>query len=148
MDTKLYTTQIDLELDAIGSPECIVYLDGMPITFDRVISSPTNYHFDVELTAGTHCLEIKHHNKSAADATTALLIKSLSFNTISSPKFTWAGVYTPEYPEPWATEQGPTLAKELKHTDYLGWNGVWRLEFTAPVFTWIHQVEGLGSIYN
>jgi len=147
MDTKLYTTRIQLDLDSIGSAGCIVYLDGRPVTFDRAITGPTSFEFNRELTAGLHTLEIEHRHKQPNDADTALIIRSISFNDITSDKFIWRGVYTPDYPEPWASEQ-TTLAQEITMTNYLGWNGTWRLEFAAPVFTWIHQVEDLGWIYR
>jgi hypothetical protein len=147
MDTRLYFTRVNIELDSVGSAECIVFLDGEPVTFDRTISGPTSYSVDQELSAGSHTLEIKHHRKLPTDATTAVIIKSIAFNDITSDKFVWAGVYTPNYPEPWASKQ-TDLAKEITNTNCLGWNGVWRLEFTAPVFTWIHRVENLGWIYD
>lgn len=148
MATKLYNTRITIDLDSVGTPDCIAYLDGVPFTFVRQITGPTSFMVDQMLLSGDHTLEIKHLNKSADDPNTALVIKSIKFNDIASDKFIWRGIYTPEYPEPWATEQGATLARELTHTGYLGWNGTWRLEFTAPVFTWIHGVENLGWIYD
>jgi hypothetical protein len=78
-------------------------------------------------------------------------ITSLAFNGIASAKFIWHGRYCPEYPEPWATEQqaqGLVLESEISNTDYLGWNGEWSLDFTVPVFTWIHKTENLGWIYD
>ena len=146
MATKKYTTRIHLELDTINAASCIVYIDGQPVTFDRVIQGPTEYKFDTELSSGTHCLEIKHLHKQPTDPDTALIIKSITFNDITSDKFVWEGIYYPEYPKPWAAEQGH-LPQELTATKHLGWNGVWRLTFTAPIFTWIHTVENLGWIY-
>lgn len=137
MATKLYSTRINIELDLVGTPHYEIRLDGIPVT--------TN--IDCDLYSGTHTLEIEHVNKHPHDATTALIVKSIIFNDITSDKFVWQGVYTPDYPEPWASEQ-TLLAPELPANNYLGWNGVWRLTFTAPVFTWIHQVEDLGWIYD
>lgn len=144
---KLYTTRIDLVLTSVGTPDSLVYLDKQPITFNRVVAGPTTYQFTNELSAGTHVLEIEHKNKPPHDADTALIVTSIAFNDIASDKFAWRGVYTPAYPEPWASEQSD-LAPELPANNYLGWNGVWRLEFTVPIFTWIHQVEDLGWIYD
>jgi hypothetical protein len=81
----------------------------------------------------------------------AVVVETVSFFNISDPKFVWAGIYDPKYPEPWATEQknqNIVLPNELKYHNYLGWNGVWRLQFTVPVFTWIHQIQDLGWIYK
>lgn len=137
MDTKLYTTRIKIELDQVGTPDYEIKLDGNIVSTSVV----------TELVAGAHVLEIEHKNKHPHDATTALIINSIEFNNIASPKFIWRGIYTPNYPEPWASEQ-TNLAMKITNTNYLGWNGVWRLEFTAPIFTWIHQVEDLGWIYD
>lgn len=103
------------------------------------------------LTAGLHALEIELLHKPDHDPDQALKIKNLVLGDVHSPRFIWQGVYTPRYPEPWAAQQrqnGIQLEHCLRNTDYLGWNGVWRLEFTIPIFTWIHQIEGLGWIYD
>ena len=85
------------------------------------------------------------------DLDKAVVIESISFFGITDPRFVWLGVYEPEYPEPWATEQaqqGVVLKQHLTNQNYLGWNGKWTLTFTAPVFTWIHNVQNLGWIYG
>lgn len=138
MATKLYHTRIVVELDTVGAPEYSIRLDGRKVT--RLITA--------DLTPGTHILEIEHKNKDPDDPDTALVIKSITFNDITSDKFVWAGVYTPDYPLSWYNEQPVKPPQELTYSNYLGWNGVWRLEFTAPIFTWIHGVEGLGWIYD
>lgn len=137
MVTKTYLTRINIELELVGRPAYVVRLNGQVIDL-------VSQH---KLETGVHCLTVDHINKDATDPTTAVVIKRIAFNDIASPKFVWLGQYTPDYPEPWASEQAnlPTI---LTNTGYLGWNGQWRLEFTAPVFTWIHGVENLGWIYS
>jgi hypothetical protein len=71
-----------------------------------------------------------------------LSIEEVLFNGLSNPKFAWAGVYTPNYP---LHVQGK---EQLSPHTYLGWNGVWRLDYTVPIYTWIHQIESLGWIYD
>jgi hypothetical protein len=81
----------------------------------------------------------------------AVIIDSVSFFEISDPKFAWVGVYEPNYPEPWATEQrtqGVVLTQHLSPHTYLGFNGKWTLTFDIPVFTWIHKIQNLGWIYD
>ena len=137
MATKLYLTRIVIELDKVGNPDYEIRLN------EKLVTSSIK----CELSEGKHILEIEHKNKSANDPDTAIIVKALTFNDITSNKFVWAGVYTPQYPEPWASEQD-SLAQQLPSHSYLGWNGVWRLEFTAPIFTWIHKNENLGWIYD
>jgi hypothetical protein len=78
----------------------------------------------------------------------AVIIDSVEFFGISDPRFVWAGVYWPEYPEPWLSQQNPSPQAALTNHNYLGWNGVWRLNFDVPVFTWIHKTLGMGWIYQ
>jgi hypothetical protein len=81
----------------------------------------------------------------------AVVIEEVSFFGISDPKFAWAGIYEPVYPEPWATEQrnqGVVLKQHLSPQTYLGFNGKWTLTFSVPVFTWMHTVQNLGWIYD
>ena len=102
-------------------------------------------------------LSVEFLNKQDFDAVLehnldkAVVIESVSFFGINDPKFVWAGVYEPRYPELWAKEQhsrGVVLQKQLTNQSYMGWNGKWTLTFEVPVFTWIHKVQNLGWIYN
>jgi hypothetical protein len=93
-------------------------------------------------------LKIEHYGKTNADTNiktnedTAIVVEQIHFNEITSPKFIWQGIYYPSYPQHVSGES------ELKFHNYLGWNGVWCLDFTLPIYTWIHQVEDLGWIYD
>lgn len=77
----------------------------------------------------------------------AVVIESVSFFGIEDPRFVWQGIYRPKYPEPWYSQQDPLPSAELRYSTYLGWNGVWSLKFGIPVFTWMHHVQSLGTIY-
>jgi len=102
-------------------------------------------------------LTVEHYGKTMADCDpnenldTAVVIDRININGIESQRFVWQGLYMPKYEKAYVEEQnknGTELASVLKHCNYLGWNGVWTLEFTAPVFTWIHKTENLGWIYD
>jgi hypothetical protein len=150
MDTRLFHTQIKIEFDIVGQPQCVVSIDDLVI-YQDVVKKSFCLCYDQHLTPGNHKLKIDHKNKSCQDSSTALIIKSLEFNSLGSPKFIWAGKYYPDYPEPWATEQrnaGSILEPELAQISHLGWNGTWILEFSAPIFTWIHHVEDMGWIHS
>ena len=50
------------------------------------------------------------------------------------------GVYTPIYPEPWATQQknnGIELPESITNSPDLGHNGTWSLSFTSPFYMWL-----------
>lgn len=93
-------------------------------------------------------LAVAFGNKPAQDLYMAVTIDRVEFFGISDPKFAWAGVYTPQYPEPWFSQQPSPPPATLSSQTYMGWNGVWRLDFTVPVFTWMHKTLNLGWLYQ
>lgn len=111
------------------------------------LQETTQIDMQFHTTNTSEILLVEHVNKTAYDATTAVIIDRVSFFGIQDPKFVWAGVYRPNYPEPWASEQS-NLESELTAHPYLGWNGCWSLTFGVPVFTWMHQVQDLGWMYQ
>lgn len=113
---------------------------------------------DFEFVAVQECqLVVEFLNKTDSDSVPeqnldkVVVIESVDFFGISDPKFAWAGVYEPVYPEPWAQEQqdqGVVLKRQLCPHTYLSWNGKWTLTFSVPVFTWIHKLQNLGWLYS
>jgi hypothetical protein len=103
---------------------------------------------ELEFDAPTGWLEVVFMNKPDTDPGMAVIIDGVEFFGISDPRFVWAGVYTPKYPEPWYSEQTQQPPEQLPQHNYLGWNGCWRLDFSVPVFTWMHQTLNLGWIYQ
>lgn len=153
MSTDRYYLDLTIELESVCRdvlPECIVALDDQIIFQGELSKSNTIKHHTLLLPT-THQITISYINKSTVDPDQAILIKSIDVNHIQDKKFIWAGSYRPTYPEPWATEQsqqGQQLLPILTNIDCLGWEGVWVLDFTVPVFTWIHQVKNFGTIYD
>ena len=152
-----YPVKIDVHLRPIwhdNPPEINI---GINDDIQRIILTD-NQVFHYEFTANnTSTLTVELLNKTNADTVPdkgldkAVVIESISFFGITHNRFIWQGVYEPNYPEPWATEQqdqGVVLKPQLTNQTYLAWNGKWRLTFTVPVFTWIHQVQNLGWIYD
>ena len=153
MVTDCYKTDIGFALVpkwADLAPLTKVRLDD-ELIWDGRISHVKTFDITRSLIKGTHSLTIELYEKSDVDRDQALAITNLRFGGISSQRFVWQSVYRPCYPEPWATEQRSAhkdLLCELESVNYLGWNGTWSLQFNVPVFTWIHQVENLGWIYD
>ena len=153
MDTKSF--QFDLELDLIPTvgntaPHVVIRLDDL-VLFDSFLSGAETVKCNCKLIEGSHLLDIQFLNKSNLDSVQAIQIKRLSINGMVDDRFIWNGIYYPEYPEPWASEQqalGNMLSPKLQNVDYLGWNGRWQLELTSPIFTWIHKTYALGWIYK
>lgn len=134
-----------LTLVPVGQPWVKVSANGCDSS--QQLSKPTEFKFEYKSLRPNEQLTVTHFAKNADDPVTAVIVKDLSFFGISDPKFIWQGQYCPNYPEPWYDQQDPRPDHTLHNTDYLGWNGVWSLEFTIPVFTWMHQVQNLGWIH-
>jgi hypothetical protein len=121
-----------------------------------VLTESTTINF--EFTAVKECqLVVELLNKTDSDCIPdqgldkAVVIESIDFFGIADPRFAWAGVYEPVYPEPWAQEQhdqGVALKRQLCPHTYLSWNGKWTLTFSVPVFTWIHRIQNLGWLFG
>ena len=140
MATSIYTVEIRVLLKPVGSPKCLITLDDQrrDLVVDKEQWLTINFQ-----GRGSNILEIEHYGKDASDPTTALIIDQVQFNEISSPKFVYQGTYYPNYPKHLLGS-----ASVLHHQPYLSWNGVWQLEFTLPIYTWIHKTLDLGWIYD
>jgi hypothetical protein len=139
MVTNSYPVEVGILFKPIGSPKCRISLQ------DQLIELTVDHEQWISLSSqghGTMELLIEHYDKRDSDSTTALIIEQIRFNEITDPKFIWAGLYHPKYPT------HLTGDPELKYHNYLSWNGTWCLEFTLPIYTWIHETLDLGWIYD
>jgi hypothetical protein len=69
-----------------------------------------------------------------------LHIKSIEIDEIDISGLVYEGVYTPKYPEPWATQQraaGVELQESFKNVTCIGHNGTWEFKFTSPFYMWL-----------
>lgn len=151
MDTRLYPITVSVLLKPIINtriPGCRVGLNGQR---QDVILDKESW-FDFEYTGSKDSLvtlEVEHYGKTDRDTDIvagkdiAIIVEAVKLNGITSPKFIWEGIYRPIYPRHLVNQPA-----ELKHSNYLGWNGSWSLDITLPVFTWIHNLENLGWIYD
>src|SRR6056300_397490 len=107
---------------------------------------PTVIEFEAELTEGSeYNLIIERSGKNAKTQTVLndkgeiikdqlLHIKSIEIDEINIGALVYEGEYTPEYPEPWATQQkesGNDLKDSFKNVTMMGFNGSWRLKFSS-----------------
>ena len=132
-------------------PEVLIKLDEV-ILHDGPLTEVKNFKIEPFLTRGEHTITVELFNKTDANTgenfDQAVEITGVTFENIGTERFVWAGKYTPKYPEPWASEQTGPLPLVLTNSTVMGWNGRWELEFTTPIFTWIHKLEMLGWIYE
>ena len=141
----LYNTVVEITLEPIGTPEVKIQV-GKQVVHTQLDKTFT-FTFDKELAEGTLNITVEMLNKSDTDGTTAVIVKDVTLNGITDQKILWSGVYCPRYPKQWASTQ-QDLKESIVAATYLGWNGVWKLDITVPVFTWIHQTRGLGWIFE
>lgn len=140
-------TKVAVTLTPVGNKIAPTVFVSVPGHVVRETLTRTQ-RIELEFSAPVGWLEIVFMNKSDSDPELAVIIDQVEFFGISDPKFVWAGVYTPKYPEPWYSQQPKKPPEQLHQQNYLGWNGCWRLDFSVPVFTWMHQTLGLGWIYQ
>jgi len=111
---------------------------------------PTVIEFEHELTEGEkYSLIIERSGKDKGQTVVEngqivkdqlLHIKSIEIDEIDIGGLVYEGIYTPAYPEPWATQQiqvGNTLLKSFKNVTIIGHNGHWELSFTSPFYMWL-----------
>jgi len=69
-----------------------------------------------------------------------LHIKSIEIDEIEIGGLVFEGVYTPEYQEPWASQQreaGTELKESFKNVTAMGHDGTWRFKFESPFYMWL-----------
>lgn len=114
-------------------------------------SNPNVIEFQHELTEGEDYNFIINRSGKSRNQTVInekgdvlkdqlLHIKHIEIDEIDIGALVYEGVYTPKYPEPWATQQaqaGIELKKSFKNATILGHNGEWRFKFSSPFYMWL-----------
>lgn len=142
MHTKVAVTLIP-KADKIA-PQVLVSVPGRA-TIETLRETK---RIELEFDAPVGWIEVAFMNKPELDHNMAVIVDRVEFFGIADPRFVWAGIYTPTYPEPWYSQQEQKPPAQLPQQNYMGWNGTWRLNFSVPVFTWMHQTLNLGWIYQ
>ena len=140
MSTKIYPVEVEILLTPVGRPKCKISLDDQrrDLTVDHEQWIKLFYQ-----GRGNARLSIEHYDKIDNDPSTALIITDIKFNGLSGSKFVYQGIYHPRYPTHLTGNDAV-----LPHKNYLSWNGIWQLDFTLPIYTWIHKTQDLGWIYD
>ena len=112
---------------------------------------PNVVEFEHEFTEGKKCELIinrlgKDGNQTVVNDKGDLLkdqllhIKSIEIDEIDIGVLVYEGVYTPKYPEPWASQQreaGTELPESFKNVTSMGHNGKWKFKFQSPFYMWL-----------
>ena len=114
-------------------------------------SNPDVIEFEHELEEGNNYnLIIKRSGKSKNQTVInekgdilkdqLLNIQNIEIDEIDIGGLVFEGMYTPEYPEPWASQQrsaGAELQEEFKNVTQMGHNGTWSFKFESPFYMWL-----------
>lgn len=145
----MYPVKVSIQLRPVWHTDIPQIKVGIPGNIKTLyLDKPTTFNFEY-IAENNSSLIVEFLNKTVDDTNLeknldkAVIIEDISFFGISDTKFIWAGIYTPIYPEHLTNQP-----KTLTNVTYLGFNGQWKLDFTVPVFTWIHQIQNLGWVYN
>ena len=130
---KSYQVRIEVLLEPIGVPDVVITCNDQRT--ETILTEPTWIKFNFESQQKSNQLTVEHRNRKPNDGVTAVVVKSVLLNGINGSKITYQGIYYPENKEP------------LRDT-YIAWNGIWVLDYTVPVYTWIHKIQNLGWIYD
>ena len=138
----------------LNKPHVDIHLNGKsqwkgPISTDE--DNPQIIEFEHECNEGDDVeLTLHRSGKTIRDCVVndkgdilkdqMLHIKSIDIDEIDLGALVYEGVYTPEYPEPWATQQkdaGVELKKSFTNVTQMGFNGTWTFSFKSPFYMWL-----------
>ena len=108
------------------------------IEFEHLLENDKSYSLDIIRTGKTDQETVLENDTIIKDQ--LLNIKYVEIDEIDLGALLFEGVYTPEYPEPWATQlrdKGVSLPKSFKNVTQMGHNGVWAFKFTSPFYMWL-----------
>lgn len=92
----------------------------------------------IHRTGKTNRQTVVEDNKIIKDQ--LLKIKFIEIDEIDLGSMVFYGLYEPEYPEPWATQQrdsGVKLEKSFQNVTAMGHNGKWTFNYTCPFYSWV-----------
>jgi hypothetical protein len=144
------TSSVKLILDlsfgvCVTQPNIVVCLDN-DIVLQGPQQQPVSITIDQPMALGSHRLSVEFTNKNYNEPLDMFVqIDRLKFQHLPD-NFATYSQYQPIYPELWAQEQlaqGCTL-KNIIHSNHLGWNGTWWVDFDTPIYCWLHQRLNLG----
>ena len=134
------------------SPHVEIYINSDKMFEGDVTGTedhPTVIEFKKELQKGEHYLTIHRTGKDKYETVIEngkivkdqmLHIKNIEIDEIEIGSLVYNGIYTPEYPEPWLTQQkeaGIDVPTEFTNATRLGHNGTWKLRFESAFYMWL-----------
>ena len=108
------------------------------IEFEHELEEGKSYNLIINRSGKNKRQTIVENEKIIKDQ--LLHIKSIEIDEIDLGGLVYEGVYKPEYPEPWATQQteaGNKPPETLKNVTQMGHNGTWTFTFESPFYMWL-----------
>jgi hypothetical protein len=109
------------------------------IEFEHELAEGSDYHLVIKRSAkGKNQTVVNDKGDILKDQ--LLHIKRIEIDEIDIGALVYEGTYTPDYPEPWATQQresGVELPESFKNVTKIGHNGVWQFTFQSPFYMWL-----------
>ena len=109
------------------------------IEFEAELTEDAEYNLSIE-RSGKGKNQTVVNDKGDIIKDQLLNIKSIEIDEIDIGALVYEGVYTPQYPEPWATQQresGQDLKDSFKNVTQMGFNGTWSFKFSSPFYMWL-----------
>lgn len=135
-------------------PEIRIEFNGQTLYHDRLAETLVK---DWLLSADLqNRLSVFLLNKRDADTAPgrdkAVKISKLGLENLFFPSISHQSRYRPIYSNGYHdyAEKNGIKVEPVIHSNYLGFNGEWYLEFTWPVFSWIYSIEtnDMGWVYE
>lgn len=130
---KTFSVRLSILLEPVGSPDVVITCGGQKT--EIILTTHRSFYYEYTKQEGPDTLTIEHRNRHPHDGVTAVIVKTISMNGITHMQNTYQGMYYPYEGEP-------------RRTNYIDFNGIWVLNFTVPVYTWMHKTQNLGWIYD
>jgi len=109
------------------------------IEFEAELTEDAEYNLSIE-RSGKDKNQTVVNEKGDIIKDQLLHIKNIQIDEIDIGALVYEGVYTPQYPEPWATQQresGQDLKDSFKNVTQMGFNGTWSFKFSSPFYMWL-----------
>jgi hypothetical protein len=155
----MQTERLKFKLELYGTywdkpPFAEILINGqsqIKLEITGALQKPNIIEFEKEFTEGetgtlTILRSLKDHKQTKLNAKgeiekdQLLHIKSIEIDEIDIGSLVYEGVYEPDYPEPWYSQQvkaGTILPKTFTNVTRMGHNGSWTLKFQSPFYMWL-----------
>lgn len=130
----MFRVCVDMLLEPVAIPQVKVTC-GNETKNLKLSNGPQWIKFEFNQENGPSRLTVELLDKQSNDPITAVIVKKIKLNDIEHIQNTYQGMYYPD-------------SKDPRRDTYIAWNGIWILEFSVPVYTWMHHAQGLGWIYD